>query len=440
VHGIKAEAAPLCALLAAEVREQFRAAKSSGKMKSLSSFRVLYAAPLTRAIPDDVIKALTVLTDSTTLRALNGTRVHQYPMKYALVVDSDKDSRGHFFGPATTRPKPRSHFFKSKRSTTSFFSNRWQSKHSVYAEPAGVALAAMEEIERRNLRDCHIVVFTDSVTAKAAINHGGSKSAEVSKIFTDLKFFMFLKLRGITMTAEHMAGTEMIENGTDAASRPTEMVLGELQLSPSMLETLQQWCGTKVSIDLMASAQNAVTTVFISRTYTPEAFATDAFKQDWASLWRRFRHIMLAFPPPGQRSIARTLQQAEAAQAPVMLILPLDPTCSSVARALKISNFRPFLWVPNQQSVAYPHASPLAAWLRKRRASRSISSAEVWTAVILYVKTPPDGSGLVPWTHPEPRRSRCQWIQNLTRQLTEAGARSVISAATWVDTLRAPQT
>ena len=430
VHGIKAEGAPLIQLMAEEVRNQWtaRAQRSSGS--SAFPFRVRYSEALTRAIPDSVIEALETLTDGATIAALNGTRIRQFPMRWAMVVDSDKRARSYFFGKSTSRPRPQSKFFALKTPQTRFFSMRWRNRHSVYAEPAGAALAIMEEVTAKDIRDCHIVVYTDSSTAKAAINHGGSKSETVSRIFAELKFFQFLRERGVTVTAEHMRGVEMIANGTDGASRPTKLMVGELQMSQAMVEILQKWCGHSVSVDMMASPQNAVVPRFIGRTFSPEAAGVDAWTQDWRIWWQRYRRILFAFPPPGRHSISRTLERVEAAQVPVLLILPLDVSSSSVRRALQISNFLPYLWIPSQETVAYPLESALRASLRGRTVRRSTSSSDVWMALTLFVPMPPAGCGLVPWTRPLPPASRSRWIRSLKTQRTEAGERSFTSAVT----------
>jgi hypothetical protein len=430
-HGLKAEAAAMVQTMAEATRLQW-------KHRPPGPFAVNYEAALPRTGLEVTIKTLEALCEPQTLKALDGTPVHLLPMRWALVVDSDKLSRGYYFGKARSRPSVGSRFFKRAQRQTRFFSAQHASKHSVFAEPAGVALALMEEILEHDIRDCHIGIFSDSTTAVAVINHGGSRSLAVSKIFTDLGFFQLLRRRNIWASAEHMEGDEMILNGTDGASRMAgeKLILCEIAASKSLVRQVEAWSGSRISVDMMASEQNHVATTFITRRFSPLAAATDAFSQCWKAWWQKCQGILWCFPPPGSKSLARALERIEAAQAPTALVMPLDPSCSSVVRALKISNFLPFLWVPSMLTVEYPHRVPMATWLKDRTASKSISSAEVWMVAILFGKTQKRGSAdMLPWTRPLSRSYRDQWRQNLSERATEHGAASLISAATLAETL-----
>jgi hypothetical protein len=428
VHGLKARVAPLEALKAGSIRQQ-----TTGRC----NLKVNYDAALTRDIPDEAIKALQALCDPKTINRLDGFPLHLQNMKYACVVDSDKASRGYFFGKARSRPNAKSVFFKKGQPQTRFFSSRWSSKHSVYAEPAGAALAVMEEVIEGDIRDCHIRLFTDSTTARSAINKGGSKAPDVSKIFTELGFFELLRSRNVSLTAEHMQGVEMIANGTDKASRQLTERLSpcELQLSRALIHEVEKWAGATITVDLMASAANARAPVFISRRFCPEAAATDAFSQDWKTWWLEFRGTLYCFPPPGQSSTMRALERAEAAQVPLLFVVPLDAACSAVKRALQITSTLPYLWAPSTQTVAYPHRAPLTAWLQERTARRSTSSSAVWMVVNLFSPTPRAGCTAVPWTRPLSPQSRRQWTQSHSRLRAALGEVSCTTAETLVVTL-----
>ena len=428
--GIKAIAAPLIEWMAAEVRKQWKARKCAA-----DKFEVNYEAHLTRCPPMEALAALQTLTDGKSIAALDGAPVRILPTKYAHVVDSDQRSHGFKFGKARSKPPPGSKFFQNPQ--TRFRAARFVSRHSVYAEPAGAVLSLLEVIITQDIRDSHIELYTDSSTCKAAVNNGGSRSAKVSAIFVETGFFAVLRARNVTVGAEHCPGLEMIANGIDKASRPDQIIVAELQLAPKVVWELQTWCGREIAVDLMATSASAIVPRFISRCYCPQAAATDAFQQDWSTWLPRSEQILYLFPPPGERSILRAVERAEAARVPLLLIIPLVCSSNAVTRALQLSDTLPFLFLPSQETLGYPDTSALTAWLRDKTGRRSISSASVWMAITLFAPTPRCGCPATPWTRPLLPSSRLRWTRSHKRRLQELGAACVTSAETLVETLGA---
>jgi hypothetical protein len=354
------------------------------------------------------------------------------------VVDSDQRSHGFQFGKARTKPVAGSKFFTNPQ--TRFRAARFVSRHSVYAEPAGAVLSLLEVIITKDLRDCHIALYTDSSTCKAAMNNGGSRSANVSTIFAETGFFSILRARNVTVWAEHCPGVEMIANGIDKASRPDRLIVAELQLAQTVVWELQEWCGREIAADMMATAASAVVPRFISRNHCPQAAAMDAFQQDWTTWLPNSQQILYSFPPPGERSISRVVERAEAARVPLMLIIPLACSSNAVTRALQLSDTLPFLFQPSQATLEYPDTSALTGWLREKTAKRSISSASVWMAVTLFAPTPPCGCRATQWTRPLLPSLRTRWTRSHKERLQGLGEASVTSAETLVETLGARQT
>jgi hypothetical protein len=119
-----------------------------------------------------------------------------------------------------------------------------------------------EATAKGELTDCELFLFTDNTTAEAAYYKGTSSSETL--------FNLMLRLRKLQMRAQvmlhviHIAGTRMIEQGTDGTSRGsllegvmsgTPMLshiplhLHALELSEPLLMWLESWLGATATTD-----------------------------------------------------------------------------------------------------------------------------------------------------------------------------------------------
>lgn len=163
------------------------------------------------------------------------------------------------------------------------------------------------------LRDTNILLRLDNTTAVAYLNNmGGVKSKACNEMA--LQIWEWCSIRGIWITASHLAGCENTE--ADALSRKFNDNI-EWMLDKSVFEHIVQSYGP-LDIDLFASRLNTQLPIYISWMPDPGAYAVDAFTVDWGN----FR--IYAFPP--FCLVSKCIQKIREDEATGILIVPNWPT------------------------------------------------------------------------------------------------------------------
>ena len=196
------------------------------------------------------------------------------------------------------------------------------------------AFLALESLAS-HLRDCHILLLLDNITAISFINHkGGTRSHTLSDLALDM--WTWCLQRGITVHAEHLPGSCNIE--TDRISRRL-FDSSNWRLDHSVFQKLVSLWGP-FDIDLFAARHNSQLPQYFSYMLNPEALAMDALAQSWEGL------SLYAFPPFSL--IGRILQKMRQEQVKELVLIA--PAWQSQ------------VWYPQllSQLVDFPHLLPLS--------------------------------------------------------------------------------
>ena len=160
-------------------------------------------------------------------------------------------------------------------------------------------------------KNFHIRLKMDNTSAVAYLNHmGGTRSPTLSAQAQDL--WQWCLARGITLSAEHLAGTS--NEVADYQSRSLQSTSSEWRLDPTVFMEISRRLGP-CEIDLFASHLNAQTHKFISWRPDPFAMATDALQTQWTTLQG------YAFPP--FCLVGRCLGKVRREQATIALVAPV---------------------------------------------------------------------------------------------------------------------
>ena len=161
----------------------------------------------------------------------------------------------------------------------------------------------------KNKPGIHVLLRLDNSTAVAYIN---KKGGMVSKYCNDLAFdiWSWAVKKDIWLSASHVPGVE--NNIADLKSRYF-YDNKEWSLNPYMFEKVCEKFG-KPEIDLFATRLNAKCELYVSFKPDPNAFAVDAFTQNWNDIKG------YAFPPFSL--IGRILAKIKGDKALVTVIVP----------------------------------------------------------------------------------------------------------------------
>ena len=227
----------------------------------------------------------------------------------------------------------------------------------------------------------NILIQTDSMSAKAYINHlGGTHSHQLNLLAVQL--WKWCLDRHISLTAEHLPGKE-----NQIADEESRIVRDQCDwmIHPNLFAQIQQEMGP-LEVDLFASRLTHQLPCFYSWRPDPLAEATDAFTQDWS----QFR----SYANPPWCLILRTLSKIQQEKARVLLIAPVwrtQPWYPLLLQLLvNILRLLPrgeeMVISPTQKNFIMPTGVPqLAAW---PLSGRSVDQEAFWKKLLNYSQHP----------------------------------------------------
>ena len=184
----------------------------------------------------------------------------------------------------------------------------------------------------RDLRNCHIRVWTDNTTAVAYINHmGGSHSEGCNEAARQI--WLWCIDMNIWLTVAHIPGSKNIE--ADAESRIFSDET-EWQLCPAVFDTICKKFGVP-DIDLFASRLNHQCPDYVAWRPDPEALAIDAFSVSWGEYTNCY-----LFPPFSV--LTKVLQKMIVDNAQGIVVAPWWPTQSWFPRLLRMATGEPLIF------------------------------------------------------------------------------------------------
>ena len=191
-------------------------------------------------------------------------------------------------------------------------------------------------------KDVHITVGIDNTTSVRYLNRQGGRKRALNAIAREI--WLWALERNIWLSASHVPGVLNVE--ADSASRKDYALDSEWKLNVTVFQKIDRQFGP-VEIDLFATRVNTQCDIYFAWQPDPNALAFDAFLQDW------HYKIMYAFPPFSV--IGRFLQRVESSSSrEVLAILPLWPTQTWFARALRMSIDQPRILPCSESLVILP--------------------------------------------------------------------------------------
>ena len=232
----------------------------------------------------------------------------------------------------------------------------------VYRETLAGWLAVRAVSQEFALGRFVVLVRGDCIGALSAFRKGSFRSPlmqDVALAFNEL----FMRSAGKPPLLLHAPGTSLVEEGVDALSR--EVAAGRL-LSSSMSRLRQVVAqeaarmGAAISIDLFASADNAVVPRFAARNAEPLAEWVNAFTMpSWAQsacphCGGTHEEFALVFPPASL--VPRALAKARADGMRGVVVIPFTPSAAfwpgfaAASRSASPDSFDPCIVVPASPS------------------------------------------------------------------------------------------
>ena len=146
-----------------------------------------------------------------------------------------------------------------------------------------LALEGLRDVVRGKV----VAVLSDNTTALAYIRHqGGTRSWSLLRETFALQ--LWTEAEGVILCPRYVPGEMNVV--ADALSRPGQVLASEWTLDATVCSALWLLWGLP-HLDLFATSHNHRLPVYCSPVMDPQAWATDAFLQDWSSL------EAYAFPP-----------------------------------------------------------------------------------------------------------------------------------------------
>ena len=180
--------------------------------------------------------------------------------------------------------------------------------HINALELLAVSLALKTFVKEKS--HLNVLVRTDSMSAKAYINHlGGTHSHQLNSL--TVQMWKWCLDHHIFLTAEHLPGRE-----NQIADEESRVVRDrcDWMIHPNIFSQIQQVMGP-LEVDLFASRLTHQLPRFHSWRPDPLAEATDAFTQDWSQIQ--------GYVNPPWCLILRTLSKIQREEARVLLITPV---------------------------------------------------------------------------------------------------------------------
>ena len=197
-----------------------------------------------------------------------------------------------------------------------------------------------------DMRNEHIRLYLDNVTAVAFINGmGGTRSELCNKLSHDI--WVWCIDRNLWVSAAHIPGVN--NSVADSESRlrhdPTEWML-----SNTVFKIIAD-CFYHPEIDLFASRLNTQLPKYVSWRPDPGCIAVDAFSLNWTD------KLLYAFPPFSL--IARILQKLWEDKAQMILIVPYWSTQTWFTLLVKSFVAEPILLKPSRKLLTLPYQPEL---------------------------------------------------------------------------------
>ena len=153
------------------------------------------------------------------------------------------------------------------------WNSRVSCQSSNYRELLAILLAILAFKEK--LKDKHVQILTDNVTASAYINHKGGPSAQLTDLAVSV--WAVAEENGISLCSRHIAG--VINTEADRLSRSPDT--HNWKLNVGIFTIINQLWGPH-TIDRFATLQNTQLPRFNSRYFEPASEGIDALAQNWA--------------------------------------------------------------------------------------------------------------------------------------------------------------
>ena len=233
-------------------------------------------------------------------------------------------------------------------------------EHQVRREMLGGCLA-FEATERLlDLRQATVIFRNDALGALSAMRKGSFSSPFLQH------WAMWLARRQHAARCAplylHAPGRVLVDEGVDDSSRSLAAEVAGPVSGPELRRrvwAVAEECGWHITVDVFASAENALTPRFFARFAEPLAEAEDAFTVgDWAcSLcpacggWHR--EVLYAYPPPAL--ISRFLAKARADGVRALVVVPLSvssPYWNKLLAASVLPGAQGYVAVRHRQQAA----------------------------------------------------------------------------------------
>ena len=160
----------------------------------------------------------------------------------------------------------------------------------------------------------------------------------------------------------HAPGRVLIDEGVDDTSRSLAVEVAGPVSGPELrrrVRAVAEECGWHITVDVFASAENALTPRFFARYAEPLAEAEDAFTvSDWGcsecpACGQWHREVLFAYPPPAL--INRFLAKARADGVRALVVVPLSvsaPYWTKLLRASVLRDRQGYVTVRHRQQAA----------------------------------------------------------------------------------------
>jgi hypothetical protein len=219
--------------------------------------------------------------------------------------------------------------------------NAWESKHLSINRKELLAIFLTLQSFEKSLEGQTCLVMSDNMTALSYLRRHGGRSKSLSLLAEQIFDWCQNRPQPIFLNCVHLPGK--LNTRADRVSRYYED-RSEYKLDPAVFRSLDQRWG-RHSVDLFASRHNRQCRRYFSRRRDPQAAASDALLQNWATERNPYAH-------PPFSLLSRVLAQVERQCVPEMTLVAPDWAAS---------------WLPDlrrlavEPPVVLPHTATLIA-------------------------------------------------------------------------------
>jgi hypothetical protein len=199
-------------------------------------------------------------------------------------------------------------------------------EHLAWREAWGAVLAVELALQDETLRNCVLLLINDCVPVLAAIMKGSARSPRLQAAAEAIHKACIP--RGVVVRTLHVSREQLIEEGVDNGSRKHAQALRGPASSAKMRGIVAEFAlevGCPITIDLFASADNALCRRYAAWTDEPQAEAVDAFSMRSWDVGRclcgaEHREWGFYFPPAGLED--RVIRRAQSDGARGIFLVP----------------------------------------------------------------------------------------------------------------------